>query len=78
MLKLTGKKELSWTDKEVALLLTVTHQYKVHSIRSPDNLTVRSTGTIKVLDRESEVSHFVEYKEKSTEVVQGNQVCKKN
>ena len=79
MLKLTGKKEFRWTGKEAALLLTVTHQSKVHSIGSPD-ITVGSTCTIKVLYSESEVYslrffsevHFVEYEEKSTGVVQGN------
>ena len=53
------------------------HQCKVHSIGSPGNLTVQSTGTIKVLYSESEVSDFIQYKEKSIKVVQGNQVRKK-
>ena len=78
MLKSSGKKEFRWNSKETALLSTVTHQSKVHSIGSPDNLTVRSTCTIKVLYSESELSHFVEYEEKSTGVVQGNQVREQN
>ena len=39
---------------------------------SPDNLTVGSTHTMKILHSESEVSGFIEYEKKGTEVVQGN------
>ena len=77
MLKSSGKEEFRWNGEEATLFLTVTHQSKVYSIESPDNLTVGSTDTIKVLYSESEVSHFAEYEEKSTGVVQGNQVRKK-
>lgn len=45
MLKSMGKKEFRWTDEEVELLSTETHQYKVHSIGSLDNLMVQSTDT---------------------------------